>query len=549
MDHDDKVNSGGSAGKELARQNTSIFFDQKIREVSADHKVYNIFEEFAKTRNNRSMIVPLVITAMVILLGAVAIIVTQYINRSIRAQPVDIQAFEDINLKDLLDVAKRNQQEMDKVAQDLEKLNFDYKAELDQIESDKNAALDTNALLKLPSADLNSRNAAARAEAAKKAQAVRDKYEPLIAQKKKEQATIQAKVNAYDTQAMAKAQENAAILDSQKRLFDENMKNQKNYYEQRIAEIETTRSRQIADAEKQKDDLAKSLVNKYEGMLADQKKQYETQIASLIAKYNPTFNDQRSIDLLAKTQGGSNAFAQKAYPAVLGKENLMSEADYKALAQNMDDFLYVSGKLRSVPYINSVPNALSQLEEKGVSTAAVYQGAVESLAKTLNRKNDLLSNSEAMIRDRDARIDRFNYALSYYTSDLREVGIIVDPRDRANITLFLSPAYSVTDGMTGWIFRYDDNFIGSVRFKQKGADITAAAKDIVPGKTISPFDKILLEVESPEALLAQQPKFQVPVQEAAPAAPPATPASADPAATQNGTAPVSNADNTQKGGQ
>jgi hypothetical protein len=160
--------------------------------------------------------------------------------------------------------------------------------------------------------------------------------------------------------------------------------------------------------------------------------------------------------------------------------------------------------LRAVPYINSVPNALAQIEAKGVATAAYYQKSMELAAKVLDLKNSQLKNQGSTIKDREARIERYNYALSSYTSDLREVGLIIDPRDPNNITLFISPSYKVTDGMTGWIFRYDDNFIGSIQFKQKGADITATAKDIAAGKSISPFDKILLQVESPEALQAQQ---------------------------------------------
>jgi hypothetical protein len=484
MDNDDKVNNPKIT--EIVKRDTSLFFEKRLNELSTERKVYNLDEEFAKTKKNRSPIVPLVIAVMVVVLAAAAVIVTQSIDRGIRSTPVDIQAFEDVNLKDLLDTAKKNQQDLERVQQETDSINAEYKGNLDRLESERKAGLEMNANLKLASADLVAKNAQVNAASDAKVNAVKNKYDPMIAQKRKERDAIQKKIDAYDTRAMDQAKKQQEVLDNQQRLADMNMATTKSYYEGRLADAETTRRQQVADAEAKKNELVNTL-----------KKNHAAEVADLIAKYNPTWTDSRTASLLAGTAAAP--FAQSPFPPILAQENVISKDDYDALAQNVNDMLYLSGKLRAVPYINSVPGTLSQVEAKAVTAATSYQRTLEALSRLILQKNAMIQDLTAQLASAKTTVDRYNYSFNIYTSDLREAGFILDPRDSANILVYINPLYSVTDGMTGWVFRHDDEFIGSVQFKQVGNSIIAVSKDIENGKSIAPFDMILFKLQSQDA--------------------------------------------------
>jgi hypothetical protein len=80
--------------------------------ITEKPKLYNLEEEFARTRTNRSMRVFFIVLAFVLLAAAATVGITLYIEEQNRRISVDIKEFDDVNLKDLLNVAKKNDNDM-----------------------------------------------------------------------------------------------------------------------------------------------------------------------------------------------------------------------------------------------------------------------------------------------------------------------------------------------------------------------------------------------------------------------------------------------------
>ena len=101
MDNDNKIApaSGGDPNK------VQLFLQKSLKAMRHDeHAVYNLDAEFAKTRRNKDYFVIVVMAVAVVLVGVGAWAITSAINKSSRSVAVDITVFEDLNLKNALDV-------------------------------------------------------------------------------------------------------------------------------------------------------------------------------------------------------------------------------------------------------------------------------------------------------------------------------------------------------------------------------------------------------------------------------------------------------------
>ena len=118
-------------------------FLAKARDATKDiREIYDLEGEFAKTKKNRSLLVPFVTILTLAVLGLVAWGITSSIQKANNAAPVDVAAFDDLNLKDLLDSAKRNENDMATAQSALSQMLFDQKSFLDAADRDYSAAIE-----------------------------------------------------------------------------------------------------------------------------------------------------------------------------------------------------------------------------------------------------------------------------------------------------------------------------------------------------------------------------------------------------------------------
>jgi len=99
-------------------------------ETTEGGKPYVLEEEFSATRRNRSFFVVGVTLLTVAAFVATAFLLTRAIERATENQTVDVSSFEDLNLKDLLDVAKRAEERFDLLTRELGVLERAMEAEL-----------------------------------------------------------------------------------------------------------------------------------------------------------------------------------------------------------------------------------------------------------------------------------------------------------------------------------------------------------------------------------------------------------------------------------
>ena len=129
MDNDRKV-------KDIVSQSRKTFLDWKNLEIG-NKDLYDLEKEFSATKKNKNYLVIITILVFLIVFVGTAYAVTRYIQESGRIVPIEIKDFEDVNLKDILDVAKNYEQKLERARKELKALNAEYEASVNDVKSER----------------------------------------------------------------------------------------------------------------------------------------------------------------------------------------------------------------------------------------------------------------------------------------------------------------------------------------------------------------------------------------------------------------------------
>jgi hypothetical protein len=446
----------------------------KAEAASRDiRETYNFEEEFAKTAKNKSKVVPAVTILTILVLGLVSWGVTSWIQQINDSAPVDVRSFEDLNLKDLLDSAKRNETDMQKAQADLQQLLYDQKTALDGADRDYAAGLENIKAKATNTATEAQQSAAAKSDWEGKRSQIQAAFAPRIAAKRAEIKAIQDKIDKYDQRLMKQAQEQQAILNNARRASDLEKQKLSSDYEKRIADLQARRQADVAALTKQREDLG----------------------VSLTARFNPVFNDTRSASLLSgwKPPAGYGPFMP--IPGYLVANGIVPTDEASQLDGSLSNLTYLSAKLRSVPWINSAPVAQSRLESEALGSIGTYRSIIDKTASSLQARDTTIAELSKRAELAEKERDQLNWAISRYALMQRESGFVVDPRLPTAITLAMNPSSPVADGALAYIVR-GEKTVATVRLTVADGAVTAALVESAEGESVLPFDSVLIRTDA-----------------------------------------------------
>jgi hypothetical protein len=495
MDNENEV-------KDLVEQSKLIFLKEIIREFQQKQAQYDLAEEFAKTRKNRSLMVSLVVLGMIVLFALGAIGVTLYIQESSRNIAVNISDFEDVNLRDVLDTAKRLEENMRKAQRELADLQREMQDKIQTVNEDADRQLALLQNESLTSSEKDRRIGAVETARQADLAEIEEAYAARIAAKEAEIAAIQEELDQYDTRQVEQAREQEEVLNNQQQLFDIELENTVNYYEERITELTQDYEEKISSLETYREEMVTILNTNHAGEIAflseshknevaGLNQQHADEVATLISRYNPVITDGRIPSLLDDVvdQQVLSMEELSEYREVLGSEGLFSSAEYRALSRDVYEYNLLVQRLQGIPYINSVDPAVDQIDFRGKKILQQYESFWNKLTDSLEVKN-------VLVLEQDSEIKQYEYALTHLININAENGYILDARDTDHIMVALAKLRNVSDGTIGYVFRRDDEFIGTVRFQANGKSLSASLIDLASAeKPLEPYDKILVQVQ------------------------------------------------------
>ncbi len=475
--------------RQIIHRESERILERALVETEGLAKRYDFQTEFAKSKKNRHPFVLVGTLLTIAALGGAAFGVTRIINERTRRAPIEVGAFEDLNLRDLLDRAKRNEVALGIAKVELGRLEEAYAGELSQIELQLRAAKDTLAASGGREGAEQRRTAGSMDAAAAKARdAAKATYEPAIASKKREIERLQAEVDRYDQRLAEQTKKQREAIDNQRRLFELETRQLTDRYEARIAQLERARKAEAEAAARQREELKAAL---------DERRQRE--LAATILRYNPILDDERSKALLEGWAAGEAAMLPPL-PSYLLRARTADESNYAAIERAERNFGYLSARLRAVPYVNSVPAALARAEAEALGAMASYRQLLERAARGLESRDTTIAALEARATTAEVALERYRWAVSEYTRLSREGGYILDPRTPADIVIALSDAFPVAEGMSAYVFRDGDRPIATIAFFLRDGVVRARLVELARGETIRPFDSILVQISGASPL-------------------------------------------------
>lgn len=451
--------------RRVVRNTSERFLDEARKATHKEGQVFDIATEFARTRKNRSSLVVWVTIATIAGLGLTAFAATAIIRNQAAAMPVDVKPFDDLNLSDLLDTAKKSDSDLEQAKLDLSRLQSAERTGLAAIDQELAATLEAITARYHSRAEVNKRKAQAQAQADAQKKALRDRFAGQIAAAKAHVASIQATIDGFDRRFSEQTRKQQELLDSQSRLFDLEKQRLIATYAGRLEDLEAALEKEQKNAKRQRDALA----------------------ASYTARWNPVFEDTASLSLLTGFTLQEEAPQPIAkLPASVFDAGILGTRDANGIDASFGNLLLLSGKLREIPYENSVPPALARIE---------YEARFEYLAfrAALERSGKAIADEKARTAKAETALDGYDWALAQFLADGKQDGCLVDCRDRERMTVVLSASVKVTADSQADVTRPgptagSTQVIGRVAFFQQDGRTFAKVVSLADGERLRALD-------------------------------------------------------------
>ena len=453
MDNDGKV-------KDLVSKSKNAFLDWKNLEVGA-RELYDLEVEFAASKKNRNYVVMITLLVFLIAVVGTAYAVTRYIQESGKVVPVQIKDFEDVNLKDILDVAKKYEQNLRKTKADQENLRLNMNEEIDNLNS--KAERDVSIVMASGESDnmKKLRVAAIYKKRNSDSAIIKSEYGEKIAVKEEEIKEIEKSMASYDAAVLDKARKQDEILNNQRRMAELQQQELINSYEERIRSITANYEAENASLKRDSARLASVLKNKLDPVFKSEN--IKKILSDKKAKTVPALADQTSV-------------------SILEKDNAASAGEIDSIRQESEKINILLDQLAKVPYQNSVADAVKRLNEKELFIRNGYESVWNKSAQKLDEKN--------------RHIENFSNAFDYYIQASGVSGYVVDPVSSDEIIVFMNKILEIKTGDKAYVFRNDNEPIGEIEFYYTDDKLfareTGSPQQGAEKKQIRPFDRILV---------------------------------------------------------
>lgn len=442
MGNEDKV-------KDIVSKSKEIFLPDELQPEEAQ-QFYSLNDEFAKTRQNRSLSFFFTVVGFIFVIIVSSIIITFWIQHQQTRLDLSISDFEDLRLRDLLETSNKYQGELNAAREDLDDIKLRMQKEILQVKEGSARQREAVFAKHLSESETDRQLKTIQTQEDRRIQAVKVQYQNKLNEKEEEILTLKAKVAASDKGMKDNVQKAENILNNYQKLHNIKMSKQKEFYENEIYKIKLYHKRYVE---------------------------------ALILKFNPIFRSTKLQGILKS--GTSPEYANtpelKSFTSDLDREGALSKAKFDRMKQNIENNALIMARMNRIPYENSVAPALTQMTQLTNRIIYDYENLWYDLISIIRRKNEIIRN--------------YRYAFDYHSQLNPESGFVIDPRNLSNIRVHLSTVLNVKTGDIGLIFRAEDEYIGKIKLIKSSSIVYGTTIEVAQNKKILPFDKILIKLQ------------------------------------------------------
>lgn len=465
MDNENKINDNK---KDLVK----IFITENVAEKYEKPKLYDLQQEFEKAKKNKQTFLWLMVFGFIAIIILVTIFFNIYIENKRKLTSFKIPEFQEINLKDLLDTAKRLQEKLNRAKEELNALIKEKDLEIQKIKEKISNDIQLTLVKDISKEQKNREVRSLKNTEKKLIKQINDKYDPLIEQKKQEIAEIQKELDKYDTRLNQQVKEAQKQLQRYKELSELEIKKREEYYQKKI----------------------KKLTKDYESQINELKLYYKEYIDLLETKYNPVFKSKKLKNILSQKVEVPGKYGKIDKLKMLQNENIINSDDINTIKNNYSDILILTERLKKIPYKNSVPYAFEKIEQKVNFLNYKYNKVLYNADEIIRFKNEKISNYEKNIKELNQAVEALKDSLNHYLTRINEDGIIIKKIDKNSYYIFIKDTIEISRNQKAYILKGNSIIAYGVIKKIENYYILDVKKFIKKDKIIDivPFDLVTL---------------------------------------------------------
>ena len=396
MGNDNKINQAN----EQRHKEVLLFLNDELNRLQTSNSSdsYDLEREYEKTRKNRSPFVWLLLGISFVVVVLAAWGLTAYINTKNQEITVNLQEFEGLNVKNLLDSVNKVQTNYDNAMKNKTNIISDRDVALRKAEEKRDSELFVIESLNLDDKnEIQKRQDAVIEEYEASVAQINDYYEPQIVLADNELAEYKKQLDEYDTAKLEAARQQEQALDSERRVHRLEMDKLSKEYDARIAALQES----------------------YAKERKDNSEQIRRQVSEVSQKYIQQI-DQLDPDLTqTSTQGIVNTINAKPTEA-FDSEKFIEENSIKddtietglaLFQQNYNKYNSVQAPFTEIPYKKSAPAYIQASKNLVDSMGAVFEDTTLKLSaekQELNTKIDSLKDEITGLNGQIEKIKRDN---------------------------------------------------------------------------------------------------------------------------------------------
>ncbi len=484
MDNDQQI-------KDVVRGTKDHFLSQPIESDSRE-EVFNLELEFAKTAKNKSFTIPIVTISFFLVMVVGAVVATLVSDQANQQKTVQIGQFNDLNLKDLFDSVKKNQNDLSDTKNQIAIIKQKLSDDEEHIRQDASTQLDMLSVSSLPPDALQKKQEQVKermAELLAHATASADvQLKPLEEQAK----DLQKKIDSYDNRIGKMNKENEERLSSQQKLFDIEMSKLKSYYQDRILTMSQANELNLERIRRAHAEYLSAL-----------RRRHAEEIAKLILKYNPKALPE-DVQLITKAyENLTQSFEIPPLPAPLAQDGAILPTQRVAQGNEVAQLHRLMAILKNIPFENSVPGILRSLDVLQAETFQGYERLLASTAQVLAAKDAEIAAQKAQVAQLQGQLTNQEKVIAEYNAGWAALvnvnnkvydGMIVSILGDKQVTIWLLPSLKLK---AGEVFSFrdpkDDKELGELKLLTTTAPVTAeitVQKDFF--RAPKPWDRLKL---------------------------------------------------------
>lgn len=481
MDNDNKVRA--SADKADTHKSVRLFLAKELKTLEQHTQVqtYNLIDEYAKTRQNHNRFVWLLLMLCFVTVGGISLAITLYVSRQNTKIEINIDSFDDLNLRSLLSSVGRTQNMYENATKEKASLQASLDSELKQAEQKRDNDLFTMqsvAAVSTPAA-MKRKAEAVEKEYEATVQRLHEEYDTLIQTAENEIQQYSSQLDTYDGAKISRAQEQEAAIDSQRQLHDLEMKQQAFRYEAQIAELRL----QMAAQQQAAKEAQRAAVEEV-------RRVYQARIDEL----DPFVRDAHGNSVVRKAaaeNASAESFTASDYRAGSGKTaQTLTDALVDTEAA-FTDFDYITRIVADIPQERDIPSFVHAMKNKTYEIGSTLARAAQSLQQQADALRDDVSRLQEQVAARDSFID------AYISENLCD-GAVLSVANRSALPLRLTSAAAarVAAGEATAQIREGKKVIADVTIQKTDDGYSAVPTNALQAERITVFAKLYLVSET-----------------------------------------------------